>query len=347
MLAAKLGEQLGKQLGEQVGEQLRPIVAALQRRDDAVSISGMDSARWQQLEAAFGLVTSLSRPPTGVSPRSIFAFKWDERNETAQSDRYMPHLKQSFLLGTDRQRTLTWIAGDVSRDLLSVSTPAAALPFSLNGTCDAAVVTTEAYKTNLYNRGLLLVFELKKGTVKFGHKEMHQASTQLLLANILSPATKPVVVLTDLDQQWRILHFDGSTLCPLSLDGERDVAVGIIDKILASYCAGGDDAAVSSQPLEEVGEVNDRIFKRRRLFEPSSGLALSGDVGNLADLASFLPEKEYMETRQAEILSLFLRTPGIAEGLRGTAFWDQLGIGAAAGGAGVVGSAPPPAGMYI
>ena len=152
-LFAKLGEQLGEQqakLGEQLGEQLRPIAAALQRCD-AVSISGVDSMRWQQLEAALGLAASPSPPPAGVPPRSIPAFTWDDRIESAQSERYMAYLKQSFALGSIRQRTLTWIAGDAHRDLLSVSAPAGGLPFTIKGTCDAAVVTTEAYRTNLYN----------------------------------------------------------------------------------------------------------------------------------------------------------------------------------------------------
>lgn len=340
VLFAKLGEQLGGKLIEQLGEHLRPIAAALQR-GDAVSVSGVDSTRWQQLEVAMGLAAFPSLPPADVPRRRILRFEWDDRNERAQSERYIPYLKDSFTLCANRERSLTWIAGDAHKDLLSVSAPVAGLPFTLNGTCDAAVVTTEAYKNNLYSRGLVLLFELKKGN-RFTSREVHQASTQLLLANILSPETKPVVVLTDLDQQWRILHFDSQRLHTVSLDDNRDAAVGLIDKILASYCASGGEAG--SEPSEEVdgvGGVVDSIFKRRRLFKPSSELALAGDVGNVADLAGFLPDREYMETQAAALVALFLRTPGIAEGLRGNASGNETGIVAR------VGSSSPPPGMYF
>lgn len=336
-LGEKLGEQLGAKLGEQqakLGEQLLPIIAALQI--EAVSISGVDSSRWKRLQDAYGLDESPSPPPAGVPPRSIPAFHWmEEQNESAQAEDYMGYLRRNFPLGSDRRRTLMWIAGDKHKTLLSVSAPAGGLPFTINGTCDAVVVTSDAYRTDLYNRGLVLLFELKKKDT-ISSRAMHQAQTQLLLANLLSPNTKPVVVLTDLNQQWRILYFDGSKLHALPFDGKRDDAVGLIDKIIASYCT-GDEAA---GPLEEAVSASDvsNIFKRRRMAEPSSGRALTGDVGNLADLAGFLPEGEYMEARAANILSLFLRTPGVVEGLRGTQFADEIGLTARAG--------SPPAGMY-
>lgn len=73
-------------------------------------------------------------------------------------------------------------------------------------------------------QGLCLLFELKKNPNKAA---TCQGMCQLLLANILSRGLGPVVVVTDLVDEWQLLWMDGNNIMSNAFSG-RGIAVDSI-----------------------------------------------------------------------------------------------------------------------
>lgn len=97
-------------------------------------------------------------------------------------------------------------------------------PCHLLGSCkllDGALTTS--------TQGLYILFELKKRPDKAA---MCQAMGQLLAANILSRQHRPVVVVTDLKEDWRLLWVDKATIVMGSCSGSA-AAVAIIQALVA------------------------------------------------------------------------------------------------------------------
>lgn len=78
-------------------------------------------------------------------------------------------------------------------------------------------------------QGLHILFELKK---RLDKGAMFQAMGQLLAANILSRKHRPVVVVTDLKDDWRLLWMDKATITTASCPGAA-AAVAIIKAMVA------------------------------------------------------------------------------------------------------------------
>lgn len=102
----------------------------------------------------------------------------------------MQHLEQHISLDS---RMLGWVDAAKDQDLLSFA-GSETLGFNFKGTTDVLVAIREAIKDLLPNRGMLLLIELKK---QLTSTAVLQAQARLLLANLHSPETRPVMVSLD------------------------------------------------------------------------------------------------------------------------------------------------------
>lgn len=304
-----------------------------------VSFSEMNATEWNGIVQRMGLTTALREiSPVPPSTRVIPAFGWDDRVESAQADRYMPHLRRIMNLGG---RGFDWIRGDSDKALLSVTS--GSLSRSLHGTCDAAIATRLAVRSLDYAQGLVGVFELKK-VVEARH--LHQAKAQVVAANIRSPASRPFGVLTDLNDSWLVFYLDGSTLYSISPEN-RAAAIAFIEQLLLTWEDGDSGGHVGSGPGGApggggaggggagVGEgagpdttstgADRPSASKRRCFELSGPGAHAGggegggraavapfafqlddDVANLEDLEGFFPEEECRQMQMHQKLRMGL-----------------------------------------
>jgi len=300
-----------QQLGEQQQKTTQEVLNAIRARDEQCSISGLNSEKWNQIVSSAALSMNTiddNAVAAFVTRKSIPAFQWGDDAEASQADRYMAHLRGCVSLSG---RTMDWIKGDSYKNLLS--TPASPmLPFGLKGTCDAALVLRGHLRNGLPQFGLAVLWELKKVVTAFA---VYQALGQLLAACIACPNQRPVAVLTDLADSWRVYFADGQAIYSVCLDNRRDVAVGLIEEVLKRF----NEPEGSHMPAGVLGAAGtqafgDTIFKRRRL---AAAAAPGGqtDTANLSELEPFLSVEEYREAMCAQVLTRFMQMPGVREGL--------------------------------
>lgn len=141
--------------------------------------------------------------------------------------------------------------------------------------------------------GLKLLLELKK-TVG-GVRAHHQTMISLVLANILSPLSRPIAILTDLRDVWIMYWLDGITIFTYKFDG-RAVAAGFVEHFL-------DDEVTNEIPvLRPSGEeVTTSIAKRQKL--------ILRELDQLDDLKGFLPEEEIFQDRMNVGIKILLQNP--------------------------------------
>jgi hypothetical protein len=191
----------------------------LQARRDRVSMSDMSEGKFASL---FRAQARLILKPVGwpddytvhlqgeqanqpiVQPD---AFQWEEgKDEDKQHEQYLAHAKRIIQLPREFELLrappgLLSTAG--SRDL----------PFDLSGTTDLCIILKAARKTP--SQALHIVIELKPTWQKkeggaadeyerrvIQSKDIYQACAELVAADILSPLTCPVVLLTNFDDEW-------------------------------------------------------------------------------------------------------------------------------------------------
>lgn len=293
----------------------------------------MNATEWNGIVQRMGLTAALRETsPVLPSTRVIPGFGWDDRLESAQADRYMPHLRHIVNLGG---RGFDWIRGDSDKALLSVTS--GSLSRSLHGTCDAAIATRLAVRSLDYAQGLVGVFEMKK-VVEARH--LNQAKAQVVAANIRSPASRPFGLLTDLNDSWLVLYLDGSTLYSISPEN-RAAAIAFIAQLLLTWeegdsggygdsepggAPGGRGASVGEGDPDTTSTGADRpAASKRRRFElrglgaPAKGgegagrgavapfaFQLDDDVADLDDLEGFLPEEECRQMQMHQKLRIGL-----------------------------------------
>lgn len=311
---------------------LRELIAAGQ--SESVSISDVNSDRWGVIQAHAHLSLELrDGPPAPTDFRTIPPFGWLDSPEAGQSDLYMQYLRNNIRLGS---RDLDWLRGDSCRDLLTSSSTSGFLPYTVRGTCDAAIVTRRAIQIRLYRAGLAAVMEFKRVTAR-GH--LCQALAQVLTANILSSSLRPFGVLTDLNDDWLVIYMD-STVIYVIKPPDRRAAVALIEVLLSERsCADGDDGGdgkgrgddqggdgggggggVGGTGFSDADAIGGKAAggdapgaKRRRLIQGAAGEGASGsakavpnDVANLADLDGFLPEGECRQAQLEQALQVGL-----------------------------------------
>lgn len=217
--------------------------------------------------------------------------------------RCLSHLQQLLPLPGDAEQPLTWIDCTNNTNLLTVTNKEDVLDFrSISGTSDIAIVTAASREMSWERKGLCILFELKKPQ-SMNSKALHQALCQLVLANLVCGELKPVVVLTDLQESWRLLWMAGSTAKVASFTSSA-AALAAIDGCIVQASA----LAAYKQPTCPPGLPLD-IAKREPAAFPA-GPAVEGDVGNLADLEGFLPDEEVAYARGAALLQRFFADEG-------------------------------------
>ena len=193
----------------------------------SIHVSSVGSTAWEKIQRKAGLTVrpyngSFAAPELEQPPK----FGWDDRLERAQAERYMPYL--STYLPFSKQAYQLVDAANNHPNMLSVSGLVNELGYEISGTTDVAIVLRRAAQINQPANGLRIVFELRK---KRDDKAHFQAMVTLLLSNLLSGPLKPIVILTNLGDEYTFYWLDGRTIfyCPSDSSG---IALGIIKSFL-------------------------------------------------------------------------------------------------------------------
>lgn len=105
--------------------------------------------------------------------------------------RYLPHLRKSISLGG---RDMDWVNAAKHPQLLTYYSGSETLGRKFKGTTDVVLADRMAIRTFQPERGLRLLFELKKAVEK---ADVIQAQASMLLANVHSPELRPMMVSPD------------------------------------------------------------------------------------------------------------------------------------------------------
>ncbi|GIM12643.1 hypothetical protein Vretimale_15954 [Volvox reticuliferus] len=154
-----------------------------------------------------------------------------------------------------------WYDGAARRNMLDCDLPMAGI--KLRGSCDIALCTSAAVMGNMPEKGLRIVVELKKDEVNFNP---YQLAVELLVANQRSPFLKPIGVMTDLMDAWRLMWAAEDSIMVYYCRGRRAEAIGILRAFLEQELLMPDSGSIMHQqdkggPEAEVGG----LLKRRRL----------------------------------------------------------------------------------
>lgn len=101
------------------------------------------------------------------------------------------------------------------------------LGYKFKGTTDIVLCSRNAVCSNICTSGMRVLLEVKKVPV---HNDMSRAMVILLLANSLSPNSKPVVVWGDLCDSWVFFLLEGQCIWHSAQD--RPAAAGILEDML-------------------------------------------------------------------------------------------------------------------
>ncbi|KAG2445741.1 hypothetical protein HXX76_000347 [Chlamydomonas incerta] len=217
------------------------------------------------------------QPPLCVPPApDTAAFVWTDAVEGAAEHSTAANEWLNKNISAPPQHE--WVDCTKSKSFLDCRLPGAGV--ALKGSTDLALCTSAATKGNSAQSGLRIVVELKKEPAE---RTPWQLITELLAANIRSPLFKPIAVMTDLGDNWRLAWIDQKQVKVYICTG-RPEAVGILRAFLEKErltpdCAGiaqlAEEAGIDAAELDPGG-----LLKRRRL---QLGTA-PRDVANLDDL---------------------------------------------------------------
>lgn len=130
---------------------------------------------------------------------------------------------------------------------------------------------------------------------------------QLLVANIHTPSQQPVMVHTDLRDEWHILWMDRNILWTY-VPATRFEAVAIVEDILNTPVLSEMSTSSAASVSEDVEGVS-RVLKRRKFLQLEGGYT---PCAQLTDLAGMLPEDEYKAALLESVLQQFCSIPAVA-----------------------------------
>lgn len=224
--------------------------------------------------------------------------------------RYIQYLQQLIRLPGRTDYPLLWHqAGDRDKHLLDLAGYEDLLYYSnITGNTDAAIITRVNYLTHIVRGGLCVLFEFKKVV---NEASVYQAVCELVVASILSTQWKPVVVLTDLMEDWQLFWMNGATVkhmrCP-SRAAAVVVIKGCVDQ--AATAAAGKELPVQQQLAPQLAlpvELADRkVPDLARSVQAAAGAAVNPD---LLDLADMLPAEEMQDVYARVLLQQVSRLP--------------------------------------
>ncbi|KAK9810832.1 hypothetical protein WJX73_010692 [Symbiochloris irregularis] len=248
----------GAALPEKQAEQLQALYDQLQKAQ-AVNISTVGSSVWNEVAEKGGLTTEMGEFAACSATKRTESFGWDDSDECAQADRYIPHLKKTVDLGS---RQLAWYNASDNSTLLSTDC-SNVLGKVFRGTTKVLISDRSAISVQHPQSRSYIAWELKK---KIAAADYLQAKVTLLCSNIHSPKTKPVVVLTDLSDEWVLLWLNERTIFLAPFQG-RSHAVGYLENLLATVSRFSADEAIVSDtaPTLSSADLADSVAKRQKI----------------------------------------------------------------------------------
>ncbi len=168
------------------------------------------------------------------------------------------------------------------------------LGFKLSGTSDCVVLDGEIERTIGMSQALRAVLELKK---KVSERDVKQAATELISADVHAQALKPIAVVTDLVNDWRFLWLQGRTIkvlrTPDPSEADPEASRRCASLLLRRLLAEG--AGVQAERLEAT-EVLEAlpipIAKRQKLSPVKEARGGRGDASEAANLTGTDDEED-------------------------------------------------------
>lgn len=293
MITAETGPRLSAFLAEWDESRQKGSVRSAQ-------VSAVNTDMWMEVQqTARVTVASYEGCMVPTHTKQFPAYQWDERYEGTQADRYLPYILQNINIDS---RQWQWVNVSGKRNLLTQAS-AHSLGYNFRGTTDIALCSRNAVLSNMYTSGMRVLLEVKKAPV---HDDTYQAMVILLLANILNPKFKPLVVLTDLRDSWVFFWLDRQCIWHSAQD--RPVAAGILEDMLQQEEM--NNSEIQALPKEDCDRLG--IYKRQ-VFNFSAGGHVNQQDTSLVDTFESLSAEEAAITKVQYILDLFNQIPGVPE----------------------------------
>ena len=237
-----------------------------------MAISDVSATDYQSLLSRCKLVLLPATFPDSYAGTEVPAFQWSDENEPQQETRYLAHLSQIIPL---RKRHLRWKSINDKKNLFQGKVPG----YKLTGTADAAVLDTRfpLDDSSLVRASLALIVELKR---EYNDSSFRQGVLELLAHTSMGEtAWPPLVLVTDLNDNWRFLWLNDGTKVNV-LSGTRAQSVKIICDLFHS----DDNIVAGFQALNQRGGL-------RLDLQFHSGMG-PADVANLDDVMEYMSEDE-------------------------------------------------------
>lgn len=178
----------------------------------------------------------------------------------------------------------------------------------VKGNTDVAIITRVSHQLRIESCGLVILFELKKPSRIMERSQLYKAATELVVANLKSPALKPVVVLTDLGDVWRLLWLEeGKLMVGECISRVQAVAVvrGCIQQAASELAVG---AHAQGLPVLQ-GQLPKRLSQRLE-WRPAGAGAGAGPQAD--DLSDCLPLEDQDYSLRLDAMHLVQRMAAFA-----------------------------------
>mmetsp|Transcript_35648 Transcript_35648/g.89908 ORF Transcript_35648/g.89908 Transcript_35648/m.89908 type:complete len:461 (+) Transcript_35648:360-1742(+) len=283
-LQKKQWEEQKKQAEEQAEEQKerhQQLLHQLKREEEqSIAMSNCDKATFSSLLNQLSLRIVHER--VEFAPDTDFtAFDWSDAAEDQQMSECLQHLKQIVSIPD----TLAWYDVHSNKHYLDSDVPV--LNRSLKGTTDLIVAEIVYADDGDDRHALALLVELKKpATLRLRREEcLRQTYLELIAQSVYAESKwKPLAVLTDLNDFWRIMWFQGRELHVAAT--ARNFAVLFLSHTLSTtdnpilqYCDG-------------VSQRTRFVAMSQRDVGAGEFASVTGDVGNALLLDLDLDEGE-------------------------------------------------------
>jgi hypothetical protein len=184
-----------------------------------------------------------------------------------------------------------WFAGgSSSKALLTTYGLETLLHYSkISGNTNAAILSRASFEVGLPKEGLCVLFKLKK---QITSQNVYQAACQLVLAS-LSSDFRPIVVLSDLRDDWRIFWLDQRTMWVGKLAGRGaalSVIQGCVDAAAAQVSEGRSTPKNTALTMPPV-----LANRESQILRKAAGVVIDSVDAPLLSLVDQLPPEEARE----------------------------------------------------
>jgi len=206
--------------------ELRTVRQKLESREGSEAISKYPVVKYQQLVQELGLTLVPIELDFGQAqmPSSV-TYQWDDSGERQQADECLSYLSRQLSI----PKSCVLQSVDNEKSFLDVSKSHLGTSHGLQGTSDIAVLDRDMVRHSVKRAGILVLFELKKAVAE---GDVRQAQLELIASCKISQF-RPVVVLTDLQEEWRTFWLCGKQICMTICS--RAQALFFLNRLLASH----------------------------------------------------------------------------------------------------------------